>query len=350
MDRQQPVHGPDAAPEVSVIIPVYNAAATLDVAVMSVLSQSLVAIEVILVDDGSSDGSPEQARALAQRDPRVRTYRHGCNRGQAAARNLALSEARGRWIAVVDADDEIGPDRLRSMVEAGDALGADLIADSVEFAGIHTHGTPGRLRACDTPDGRPQVLTLEALIESDIPLNGQCSYGYLKPLMRRAFMDRWALRYDESLRFSEDLNFYVQALLHGAHFVLDPRTEYVYNQTPISVSRNGRVLPRVANQAMQNNQRMRELAAASGRADLDALIRKHGQRWSTVLWFNQLKLAMRNRRIGEVLRLTLDCPGGARGAMNFVRDRARTGHAWRIVKRMSANALQTAGGLRRSGR
>lgn len=315
--------GADAPPEVSVVMPVYNAAGTLDVAVTSVLAQSLERIEVILVDDGSSDDSVARALALAARDGRVRIFQHPANRGQAAARNLAIDAARGRWIALVDADDEIGPDRLRTMVDAGDATGADLIADSVEFAGMRRAGAPRRLHACETPDGRAQVLTLEALIASDIPLNGLCSFGYLKPLLRRAFLERWGLRYDEELRFSEDLNLYAQALLRGAHFLLDPGTRYVYNQTPVSVSRNGRVLPEIASQALLNNQRLRELAAASGRTDLQALLTEHGQRWSTVLWFNELKRALRDRRISQVFQLSLDCPSGARGVIRFARDRAR---------------------------
>lgn len=323
VDRKQPLPELDTAPEVSVIMPVYNAAATLDTAVASVLDQSLSRLEVILVDDGSSDDSPGLAQALAERDRRVRAFRHPCNRGQAAARNLALAKARGRWIALVDADDEIGHERLKTLADAGEAHGADLIADGVEFAGIRRRGTPTRLRACSTPDGRPQVLTLEALIESDIPLNGLCSYGYLKPLMRRAFLERWRLRYDEELRFAEDLNLYVRALLCGAKFVLDPRTLYVYNQTPVSVTRDGRALPRIAGQALLNNRRIRELTRASGHAALDPLLEAHEKRWSTVLWFNRLKLALREGRISDVLALTLDCPGEPRDVLRFARDRAR---------------------------
>lgn len=323
-DRIQSMPELDAAPEVSVIMPVYNAAGTLAVAVRSVLEQSLDRLEIILVDDGSSDGSPDLARTLAEEDPRVRTYQHPGNRGQSAARNLALSRSRGRWIALVDADDEIRPDRLRNLADSGDALGADFIADSVEFAGILHQGTPTHLRACNTPDGQPRFLTLEAVLESDIPLNGLCSYGYLKPLIRRSFLNRWRLHYDEELRFSEDLNLYAQALLCGARFVLDPRTAYVYNQTPVSVSRNGRVLPRVANQALLNNQRIRTLVTLEGRDDLDDLLTEHRRRWSTVLWFNGLKLALRERRLRDLFQLTLDCPSGPQGVLRFARDRARS--------------------------
>lgn len=310
-------------PLVSVVIPVYNGAASLDTAVSSVLRQSLTDLEILIVDDGSTDQTGTVAHGLAARDPRIRVIRLPCNRGQAAARNVAVERARGRWIAPLDADDEIAASRLRTLVDAGEDAAADLIADGVEFAGLRQPGTPNHLRAGDGVNGELQTLSLEALIRSDIPLNGLCSFGYLKPLMRRDFLARWQLRYDEDLRFSEDLNLYVRALLCGGRFVLHPRVLYIYNQTPVSASRDIQVLPRVADHALVNNRRLRELARQSPVAGLDALLEEHGERWSTVLWFNRLKLALRTCRISDVVQLTLDCPSRPRDVFRFARDRAR---------------------------
>ena len=307
-------------PLVSVIVPVFNGARCLATAVGSLTRQTLSELEVLIVDDGSTDDSVRVAAELAARDPRIRLLRHRCNRGQSAARNLALERARGRWIALVDADDEIDPDRLRILVEAGEACAAELIADGVHFAGPRQPGTPARL----VTDAQPLALTVEALIESDIPHNGRCSYGYLKPLIRRAFLERWRLRYDEELRFAEDLNLYVRALLHGGRFLLHPQSLYCYNQTPVSASRDVQVLPKVADHALVNNRRMREYARLHRRRDLDGLLDDHEQRWSTVLWFNRLKLALRRGRLRDALHLTLDCPSGPRGLLLFVRDRARS--------------------------
>jgi glycosyltransferase involved in cell wall biosynthesis len=310
-------------PQVSVVMPAYNAAASLGTAVASILRQSLTSLEVVIVDDGSTDATFAVARALAAEDPRVKVFRCPCNRGQAAARNLGLTRARGRWIALVDADDEIAEDRLNLLSEAGEATGADLIADGVVFAGPRQPGTPARLPACEGLNGETTTLSLEALIRSDIPLNGLCSFGYLKPLMRRAFLEHWRLCYDEDLRFAEDFNLYVRALMCGGRFVLHPRTLYVYNQTPVSVSRNLHVLPKSADDALVNSRRIRELARQFRIAGLDRLLDEHEQRWSTVLWFNRLKLALRAGRISDVLQLTLDCPSGPRGVLRFARDRVR---------------------------
>ena len=310
-------------PVVSVIIPAYNASNSIGNALRSVLKQSLEDLEVIVVDDASSDRSLQIARDMAAADPRVRVLSHSCNLGQAAARNLALRVARGRWIALVDADDEIAERRLDMLCRAGDRAEADLIADGVEFAGPRQAGTPAHLKACEGSEDPLPTLSLEALIESDIPLNGLCSFGYLKPVMRRAFLERMRLRYDEDLRFSEDLNLYARALACGGRFVLHPGTLYYYNQTPVSASRNVQVLPTVADHALVNNCRLRELVSRCRIEGLDTLLEEHRQRWSTVLWFNRLKLALRRRRISDVLQLTLTCPSGPRAVLRFARDRAR---------------------------
>jgi glycosyltransferase involved in cell wall biosynthesis len=317
------LHDTGREPLVSVVIPAYNAADTLDTAVHSILRQSLSNLEILIVDDGSTDDTVAVAARLACRDSRIIVLRQPCNRGQAAARNVALDKARGRWIALVDADDEITEHRLHTLCEAGQAQQADLIADGVEFAGPRRPGTPARLHATEGLNGVMDTLSIEALIRSDIPLNGLCSFGYLKPLIRREFLEHWRLRYDEELRFAEDLNFFARALMCGGRFVLHPRTYYIYNQTPISASRNLHELPRSVDDVLVNCRRMRALARHHHLSALDALLDELEQRWSTVLWVNRLKLALRNGRIADVMQLTLDWPSGPRGMLRYARDRAR---------------------------
>ena len=106
-------------------MPVYNGAQWLSAALESVLAQTLSNLELLIVDDASVDDTARIAERFATRDRRVQLLRHASNRGQAAARNLALGKARGAWIAPVDADDEIRPERLRVLVECED-LGRDV--------------------------------------------------------------------------------------------------------------------------------------------------------------------------------------------------------------------------------
>jgi glycosyltransferase involved in cell wall biosynthesis len=119
-------------PEVSVLVPAFNAARYLEEAVSSALVQDGPTLEVIVVDDGSEDSTPSVTAQLAGADPRVRTFTapHG---GTGAARNLGLLLARGRYVAPLDADDVWPPGRLDAQVKAMESSGApDLVFGTVE--------------------------------------------------------------------------------------------------------------------------------------------------------------------------------------------------------------------------
>lgn len=116
----------DHGPLVSVIIPVYNGAEYVGQALESALCQTYPHLEVLAIDDGSSDGSLEILHQWAAKDPRVRVLRQP-NGGVAAARNRCIEEARGEFIAPLDADDVWQPTKIerqvRRLLEAGDATG-----------------------------------------------------------------------------------------------------------------------------------------------------------------------------------------------------------------------------------
>jgi glycosyltransferase involved in cell wall biosynthesis len=105
-------------PVVSVVIPTRDRRAFLTVALRSVLQQSGVSVEVVVVDDGSTDGTSDLVAGL--RDPRVRLFRHASAAGVSAARNHGIAEASGEWIALLDDDDLWAPDKLTRQLEAAD--------------------------------------------------------------------------------------------------------------------------------------------------------------------------------------------------------------------------------------
>lgn len=106
-------------PQVSIIIPVYNLESYIDACLESVAAQTFTDFEAIVIDDGSTDHSLEAIRRHAAADGRfVVVYTE--NRGVARARERALSEARGRWIAFLDGDDLWEPDMLERLVEASE--------------------------------------------------------------------------------------------------------------------------------------------------------------------------------------------------------------------------------------
>jgi teichuronic acid biosynthesis glycosyltransferase TuaG len=106
---------PSADPLISVIVPVYNGAEYVAAAVESALAQTVRELEVVIVDDGSTDTTPAIAAELAARDSRVVVVRQA-NRGLAGARNTALRHARGSYVGFLDADDLWLPQKLERQV------------------------------------------------------------------------------------------------------------------------------------------------------------------------------------------------------------------------------------------
>ncbi|MGB0100578.1 MAG: glycosyltransferase family 2 protein [Nocardioides sp.] len=118
------------ASKISVVVPVYDVEAYLPEAVDSVLAQSHRELDVVLVDDGSTDGSGAIADEYAARDPRVRVV-HTENRGLGAARNEGLRHIRGDVVAFADSDDVVPPDAYATLLEHQRSTGAELVTGSV---------------------------------------------------------------------------------------------------------------------------------------------------------------------------------------------------------------------------
>ena len=112
--------------KVSVIIPIYNAKATILECLNALISQTYRQIEIILVDDGSTDGSKDEIESLIEKDKRISYYRKN-NEGVSAARNMGLMKAKGKYIMFVDADDVVHCEMIKTMVTAYEKSNADLV-------------------------------------------------------------------------------------------------------------------------------------------------------------------------------------------------------------------------------
>ena len=108
---------PTVPPKVTVILPTYNRAAYLTQAIDSIRAQTLKDWELIIIDDASTDTTPEVAQAFTQQDSRIHYHRHNTNQGVAIARNTGIKRARGTYIAFQDDDDLSHPERLQRQVE-----------------------------------------------------------------------------------------------------------------------------------------------------------------------------------------------------------------------------------------
>ncbi|MBQ6394901.1 MAG: glycosyltransferase family 2 protein [Atopobiaceae bacterium] len=132
------------APTVSVIVPVYNQAQYLPDAVESILHQDFQDFELILVDDGSTDGSGELCDGFAEQDARIRVI-HQDNAGLSAARYAGLEVSRGGWIAFVDSDDLICSSYLRILLDTALGHGVDIVASRIlGFTTVVTASAEGK--------------------------------------------------------------------------------------------------------------------------------------------------------------------------------------------------------------
>jgi len=152
-------------PLISIVMPCYNAAATLAEAVGSVLAQSLGDFELLIVDDGSTDGSVQLAYAMASEDTRIRVIRQR-NGGPAEARNRGLAEAEGQYLAFLDADDRWVPLALAKHMRAfaeNQACGVSFGRVRFYDPAMHTPGAlstvPARLTLTDVLGEYPVCTT-----------------------------------------------------------------------------------------------------------------------------------------------------------------------------------------------
>ncbi len=222
-------------PDVTFVIAAYNSADTIAAAVESALAQDEVTLEVVVVDDQSSDNTREVVLGLSQQDARVRLIALERNLGPGGARNAGIDAAVGRWIAVLDSDDVIQPLRTRRMIDRAESGTAEIVVDNLDVG-----YTDGRARETMFPAnflGQLGTLTLENFIASNIIFRSTFNFGYMKPMFRREFLNENALRFRPDLRIGEDYLLLASALAVGARCAIEPSPGYIYNIREGSISR-----------------------------------------------------------------------------------------------------------------
>lgn len=205
---------PSPSPRVSVIVPVFNLESYVDRCLESLSGQTLADIEILVVDDGSTDGSLARCREFAARDPRMQVFTKA-NEGQGVARNFALDRARGEYVSFVDGDDWLVPDALKRATQALDGSDADFLNFGLRFV-----TSAGGVKA-EFGRYRQQELSGAALVKAAL-LDDQVFSSPCNKLYRRATLERARLRFPAS-RGCEDLYFSRVLALHSrsARFIDD---------------------------------------------------------------------------------------------------------------------------------
>jgi GT2 family glycosyltransferase len=213
------------APRLSVITPCYNAAPYIGATIRSALAQTLADLEVIVVDDGSTDESPAIVAAID--DPRVRLL-HRTNAGPAAARNTGIAAARSDIIAFLDADDLALPDRMAVQLAALEAA-PDLAVVASGYVWI---------------DERDAEVPAFHSWQGDFDLNDLRQWLFDCPLVPSAVAMRrraWEAvgGFDESFCGPEDWHFWLRLVLAGARMAWLKRVVARYRRLPTSLSSDG---------------------------------------------------------------------------------------------------------------
>ncbi|WP_029619336.1 glycosyltransferase family 2 protein [Pseudorhizobium marinum] len=220
-------------PDVSFVIAAYNAEETIARAIESALAQVGVTLEVVVVDDCSTDHTVEIVRQIA--DPRVTVICQPSNGGPARARNRGIEAASGAWVAVLDADDEISAHRSARMIARADALTTPLVVDNLDVVAMDG-GRSWRMFTEDELRARAR-LTLADYIGSNVLFRSTFNFGYMKPMFARDFLQRHDLAFDERLRIGEDYLLVASALASGATCAVEPSAGYIYHLRQGSISR-----------------------------------------------------------------------------------------------------------------
>lgn len=207
-------------PEVSVIVPFYNVEQYLADCLDSILAQSFADYEVLLVDDGSPDGSRAIAEQYAAKDRRLRVVTRE-NGGLGAARNTGIREARGRWLTFVDSDDLLPPQALALLVDRARETGSDIVVGSVDRFDSQKNWSPTWVDDVHLLERRGIT------VEDHLPLLRNL-YTWNK-LYRRDFWDAQGLWFREGVAY-EDQPIVTQLLARASSIDVIPEIVYRYRQ------------------------------------------------------------------------------------------------------------------------
>ena len=197
-------------PAVSVLMPAYNVEAYVGEAIRSVLAQTFTDLEIVVVDDGSTDGTAAVVAALAADDSRVRLVRQA-NRGLAGARNTAMRVARGESFALLDSDDLWEPEFLAEQITILAARPEiDIVTGNGWMYGGLLHGELAR----PCPDARP-APDLAAILGDERAV-------FIMSVFRRRVYEVVGC-FDETMRTNEDYDFWLRAAIAGFRFARNDR-------------------------------------------------------------------------------------------------------------------------------
>lgn len=216
-------------PLISIIVPVYNTELYLNCCIDSILSQTFTDWELLLINDGSTDKSGDICDDYAQKDSRIRVF-HKYNEGPSSTRNYGINRALGEYIIFLDSDDYwINKDILSLLIEKAESENLDVVRG--EFVNVDVKGK--QLYTPDLPEGnlklKNQILSSYEMMK--YVMNGRF-FSWLFLLRKSAI---GSLRFDENLKYQEDMAFFVKFFSKNCRCGYLPIQFYAYRQRESSL-------------------------------------------------------------------------------------------------------------------
>jgi glycosyltransferase involved in cell wall biosynthesis len=217
-------------PDISIVIPVYNTERFLVRCLDSVIAQTRVTLEVILVDDGSTDSSPRICDDYARRFPHVQAI-HTSNAGPATAKNIGFERAAGRYVAFIDSDDALRPQMMDTLVACADRHQADIVCCNFMQIDEEGNSSPtdatGQEWTMDRDEGLRRLLLRDKIYS-------QC----WTKIFRTDMLRQYGVQNTPGLKTDEDFIYNLRAFVHAHTVCVVDEALYVYTHRRSSLSKD----------------------------------------------------------------------------------------------------------------
>lgn len=211
-------------PDVSIIVPIYNVEKYLRRCIDSILSQTFISFELLLIDDGSTDASGAICDEYALMDRRIHVT-HQINRGVSAARNVGLDKSVGKYVCFVDSDDWVTSDYLATLMEQVQGFDVLFFGFFLRYNDESSMSLSLR-RQCAVNEIEKEQLML-SLCKNDTGYN---VWGYaFDKIFRRNLIEKYNLRFDENICLGEDEIFALAYCLKAQYLKVIPDVLYYYS-------------------------------------------------------------------------------------------------------------------------
>lgn len=249
---------------VSVIIAAYNAENFLHRAIESIVQQSLLPNEIIIVNDASQDKTSEIAKSFNIDNIAINVIDIEINAGPGNARNVGIENANTHWVVILDADDVFLSDHIEKLLSLASKNNANLVAPNFCFFDITSNE---RLTAGLVESDSSFLISKYDFIAKARPLNSEADYGLLKPMFNKEWLMSKSLKYPIDIRHGEDFQFVMDIMLEGAKFYIHKHVTYLYtirsagiSKTPVDYSAMAkRTLTLLQDNRVKNDSQMKKL-------------------------------------------------------------------------------------------